>query len=212
MCNKICASSPLLSSSGERSAAGRCAGRAGSPVGAPRETGQPQKWGGSITPQLSGAQEGPECSCPLPWLPTSRESPHCCAHSSLVCSPWLGVANAKHQPVPVVPVCAQGSGQRGSSGISWCFLLEGAGVHCPCWMPCALPAQLPALRDHCTELRAALSALPTARAGSPPRWARLSREGRCSPEEFVAMAAQGWELAPRALPALLLRSPLTPPN
>lgn len=45
MCNKICASFPLLSSSGERSAAGRCADRAGSPVGAAREAGQPQKLG-----------------------------------------------------------------------------------------------------------------------------------------------------------------------
>lgn len=58
MCNKICASFLLLSSSGEHSAASRCAGRAGSPMGAPRETGQPQKWGGGITPQLFGARGG----------------------------------------------------------------------------------------------------------------------------------------------------------
>lgn len=65
MCNKICASFPLLSSSGsERGAAARCAGRAGSPR-APGEAGQTQKLG----KELSVAREGPKCSCPLALAP-----------------------------------------------------------------------------------------------------------------------------------------------
>lgn len=133
MCNKICASFLLLSSSGERSAAGRCAGRAGSPVGAPRETGQPQKRAGGITPQLSGAREGPKGSCALPWLPTCRKSPGAGAFPWPFITCLLALAQRGQCPAGAhaggASACPEVvSSQRGAIGVSRCLSVRGVTV------------------------------------------------------------------------------------
>lgn len=146
MCNKICASFPLLSSSGsERGAAARCAGRAGSPR-APGEAGQTQKLGKEHHPAAlcgTGGSQMQLSSC-LGSPPAINHIPAAVHH--FVFSPWLSVVNAEHGPVPVVSIRAQS--ERGAIGVNlqkWGLSAPGVTV---CGMsllgvPCALPALAP---------------------------------------------------------------------
>lgn len=116
MCNKICAYFPLSSSSSERGAAGRGAGRAGDPAGArggswPPGPGSPGS--GGLSPHSSpGRRSVPSADVLCPGC-TAGSSSRCrkspgsgCAprgRSSLVVSRLLNVSNVKWEPVPAVP-------------------------------------------------------------------------------------------------------------